>query len=324
MIQRYLADILYLNDELPEDNNVLYLIREELEEEGLEEESGNNDFFWEYLKGQQAAVVLISPIGVRDIEKVIGSTPTSELIAIARPHERENPVKKFYARPEYWKQDLKEIAHDISFSEYLILRVLNIEFIAKLLDKVKYGSIETVKELEGTKESQDKEVGTQQSKLPPDTKWQDITIRFIDNDDNVEISTKSSSYMANYQEMGFENRKTKRPNLQWKFLQLLAIQKGELRWKTDLDTSVKERNSFKKKVQSLSDTLENYFQIKEPLFYSYRKEKAYKIKINLIRPSDRQESTRQQKDKIGSEVKEYLDENAPSVYEEPNKYDDNY
>lgn len=325
-VKRYLEDIVYLQKEWLANEDMLFMIEEEIPgETSTPRMWGNNENFWGYLEKQKVLKDLYM-FDTEDLARIIKKNHPIQQIAIARIHGNEkSPVEKFFAQSETWKEDLGKIMEasverlrsDTHEKPYILLKIFDLKPIEKLLESIKPSK-------ENVQHSMEIERGEVRSiKLPPNTRWQDITMRFLDKD-NIEITTKDFARTANFKEVGFEDKKTKRPNLQWKFLQLLAMQKGELRWETDLDTSVKERDRFKKKVQILSDTLENYFQIKEPLFYSYRKEKAYRIKINLIRPSDYQESAQQQKDKIGSEVKEYLDKNAPSVYEEPNKYDDNY
>lgn len=142
--------------------------------------------------------------------------------------------------------------------------------------------------------------------LPPGTKWGNITIRFIDND-NVEITAGDLICTRNYQEMGHEDRKQKRPDKQWQFLQLLSLQGGELSWDNNQKMSLKDIDAVKKKKQRLSDALKNCFGIKEDPFYSYRKEGAYRIKINLIsEPTENKES-----DELGLE--EAYKNQTPSV-----------
>jgi hypothetical protein len=111
-------------------------------------------------------------------------------------------------------------------------------------------------------------------------KWEDITIKFLNND-YVYIQIKDKVINSNFLLMGFENEKTKKPNNQWKLLKILSDNNGILDWgKTKF---IKERYSFKKRKQLLSDDLKRYFQIEndEP-FYDYKKEGEYRIKINLV------------------------------------------
>jgi hypothetical protein len=113
-------------------------------------------------------------------------------------------------------------------------------------------------------------------KLPPDTRWEDITIKFLDGH-NVVITAKGFRIETDFKRMGFENRKNRKPNKQWLFLQLLSIKRGGITW-NDPDAD----ETFKKKKQLLSQTLKAYFQMYEDPFLPYRQEKAYKIRINLI------------------------------------------
>lgn len=109
-----------------------------------------------------------------------------------------------------------------------------------------------------------------------DLKWQSITIKFIDGI-NVLISSGDLKYKANYKDMGFEDSRKLKPNTQWEFLKILARNNGSISWDN------KEANPIiKKHKQLLSKKLQIFFQINEPPFYPYQKEKAYRIKINLI------------------------------------------
>ena len=117
-------------------------------------------------------------------------------------------------------------------------------------------------------------------KLPPNTKWKDITIKFLDGE-VVEITAPAFSTKANYKEMGLQDDRTQKQNKQWKLLQLLAEKHGALSW---LDRQA--TTSIKKKKQLLSDTLKAYFSIDEDPFFPYKKVNAYKIKMNLIPESD--------------------------------------
>lgn len=120
--------------------------------------------------------------------------------------------------------------------------------------------------------------------LPNDTRWEHMTIKFL-NEDKVEITLADKpdfKHIETFDKMGFENSKKHTPNMQWKLLQLLAMKNGELSWQNNYDLSKKDVDAVKKKKQKLSDALQKYFQIEEDPFFSYRTEKAYKIKINLI------------------------------------------
>jgi len=113
-------------------------------------------------------------------------------------------------------------------------------------------------------------------KLPPNTKWEDITLKFLDGH-NALIKAKGLKARVDYKEMGFEDKKTRLPNRQWKLLYFLAESRGELTWKDS------EANQLiKKKKQLLAQALKAYFQIDEDPFLPYKQEKAYKIKIRLI------------------------------------------
>jgi hypothetical protein len=120
--------------------------------------------------------------------------------------------------------------------------------------------------------------------LPDNTKWEHITIKFLNGSD-VEITLANDptyKHTDSFDKMGFEDSKKHAPNKQWELLQLLSIKDGELSWENNYHLNQKEIFSIKKKKQKLSDALQRYFQIYEDPFFSYRTERAYKIRLNLI------------------------------------------
>jgi hypothetical protein len=113
-------------------------------------------------------------------------------------------------------------------------------------------------------------------KFPADTKWEDITIQFL-NGQEVIIKVRDSIFQITYEGLGFQDERRKLPNKQWEFLKDLSEAGGEISWR-----NARASAKGKKQKQLLADTLKAYFQIDEDPFYPYKKEKAYKIKINLI------------------------------------------
>lgn len=143
-------------------------------------------------------------------------------------------------------------------------------------------------------------------KLPDNAVWEKLAIKFLDGHyvlikyDNKEIAKR------NYKEMGFEDERINKPNLQWELLEKIAKDYGEISRSTELSKDEKEKlkgvfpqnleddinqyknysiksvpNKYKKRKQELSDALEKYFQIDGKPFYDYQKIKCYKIKIKL-------------------------------------------
>lgn len=145
-IKRYLEDTSYLYNRWPADrdnDNAIYLVKEEIDGEGMNQWS-NSDNFWEYLRERQAAMVYpwYFDIDVKKNKKANGKKSTLKLIAIARIHEKsKNPIEEFYAS----KQDLEKIEQ--LTTEYKqgskhvklfeCLKVFNIGFIRELADKIK-------------------------------------------------------------------------------------------------------------------------------------------------------------------------------------------
>ena len=114
------------------------------------------------------------------------------------------------------------------------------------------------------------------AKFPSDLTWEEITIRFLNRDD-VLIKFRDKTLQTDYEGMGFKDHKTKSANRQWVMLYYLAENSGEVSWK-DSGASLK----LKPQKYLLSKKLRSYFGISTDPFFSYRKEKSYRMKINLI------------------------------------------
>lgn len=113
-------------------------------------------------------------------------------------------------------------------------------------------------------------------KLPNDFKWENMIIKFRDGH-NVQIVAGEHITTANYKEMGFEDSKQLKPDSQWIFFKGLSTRNGELAWGDKM-----AKLNIKSKKYLLSKALKEYFGMRENPFYSYRKEKAYRIKIRLV------------------------------------------
>ena len=124
-------------------------------------------------------------------------------------------------------------------------------------------------------------------KLPSGTKWEHITIQFLDYE-KVKIQAPDKFIkVADFRKMGFENLKNGRPNMQWKLLYDLSRYRGDLSWtittyRKKVDSHPLSTPKIRKQIQRLSDTLKEYFNINEPPFYDYIKFEAYKTKFFLL------------------------------------------
>ena len=156
-------------------------------------------------------------------------------------------------------------------------------------------------------------------KFPANTKWEHISIQFL-NEHEVIVRVKNETHQTTYEAMGFQDEKKKLPNKQWQFLRLLAFKNGEISWENNRDLSLQQINSIKKQKQLLTEALKAYFQIYEDEpFYDYKKEKAYKIKLNLIPESNTKTTPNEQElfkedDELG--IKESYKKQTPEIYEE--------
>jgi len=124
-------------------------------------------------------------------------------------------------------------------------------------------------------------------KLPIDTKWEHITIQFLDYD-KVKIQAPNKfNKVVNFRKMGFENQKNGKPNKQWELFYNLARYRGDLSWtittyRKKFDSHPLSTPIIRKQIQRLSNTLKEYFNINDAPFYDYTKIGAYKTKFSLL------------------------------------------
>lgn len=116
--------------------------------------------------------------------------------------------------------------------------------------------------------------------VPQGLSWGDVSIRFLD-EESVEIRAGGKPLGAKrFSVLGFENKKTKRPNTLWITLLALGRKDGELSWNTK-DHSGGITFEEKKNISLLRKRLNNLFEIFDDPFYPYEKEKAYKAKFAI-------------------------------------------
>lgn len=113
-------------------------------------------------------------------------------------------------------------------------------------------------------------------KIPAGTTWKNIIIQFTDSN-YVNIQVAGHSHPTGYADMGFVDKRTSKPTIQWGLLSLLAKGGGELpNSSSDVD------DSYKKHKQILSDKLKDYFNLESDPFEPYKS--GYKTKITLVPP----------------------------------------
>lgn len=118
-------------------------------------------------------------------------------------------------------------------------------------------------------------------KLPSGTMWENVIIKFID-DETVYIDVKKLSHTTTFADMGFAGPgKNPKPDVQWVFLKVLALQNGELSIK---DKAANEK--YRKQKELLTKGLREYFSIDYDPFHPYQVNNSYKIKLTLIPPQN--------------------------------------
>lgn len=117
-------------------------------------------------------------------------------------------------------------------------------------------------------------------KIPAGTKWENIAICFID-ENNVEIRVAGFVETQGYASMGMSDNRDGSPNEQWQLLKVLANCAGII------TASMPEaRDEYKKQKQLLSDILKNYFSTDIAPFHTYSKKQGYRTKFTVFVKKD--------------------------------------
>jgi hypothetical protein len=112
--------------------------------------------------------------------------------------------------------------------------------------------------------------------IPTGLRWEDIGIKFQDSE-TVRIKAKEWVQTVTFRDMGFEDKRNRKPNEQWELLLLLSEKHGQMSWERS-DAKPK----WKKTKQRLSDSLKLYFEIEDDPFLPYSIEGQYKVKFKLL------------------------------------------
>lgn len=143
----------------------------------------------------------------------------------------------------------------------------------------------------------------------PDTKWEQIIIRFIDGH-NIEISVHKTKIRTDYKVLGFENKRALKPNTLWELLKDISENNGEIFWGDRIAS-----DKIKKQKENLSKSLKKCFKINDDPFYLYNKERGYRIKLKFA--SDPIEIIKEKKggshDKRFDDIDDYLKSCTPSI-----------
>lgn len=146
-------------------------------------------------------------------------------------------------------------------------------FIQQTTQKVEITSIPTIHTIAEKSTSQTNKFPF---KIPAGTTWQSIIIQFTDSN-YVNIQVAGHSHPTGYADMGFVDRRTNKPTIQWGLLSLLARGGGELP-----NSSSDASDNYKKHKQLLSEKLKGYFNIESDPFEPYKG--GYKTRMTLVPP----------------------------------------
>jgi len=113
----------------------------------------------------------------------------------------------------------------------------------------------------------------------PDLRWEEVSIAFISNE-AIKVRARGQLREYRFNQIGFENQISGKPNRLWLLLQAFGLRGGQLSWQ-DLSSTGMTANQVQSNVKRLRKILRNFMGIENDPFHPYRKVKAYEAKFTL-------------------------------------------
>lgn len=214
------------------------------------------------------------------LKSFIKDTSKIQEMVISATKMLEPTFKRLTLQQDLIKAVSDRESYTISFPTLHLATVKDKEYTKREMEDIVQLAIEKTIKLERERNNRLNNKTDAHKKFQSKLSWTDIIIKFKDRH-NVQILAGKDIYVVNYKEMGFENSKNLKPNVQWIFLEILSNNNGAISWK---DSNANDL--IKKKKQLLAKGLKNYFNIDEDPFYRYSKQKGYQLKFNISPESE--------------------------------------
>lgn len=111
--------------------------------------------------------------------------------------------------------------------------------------------------------------------VPKGINWGDVSILFI-SDEDVEIRAINSLGVKNFEVLGFMDKRSRKPDLEWTALKSFALCSGSISW-----NEKRASPTLKSRVKILRKRLRELFGIKEDPFQPYRRLRGYEVKFKI-------------------------------------------
>jgi hypothetical protein len=112
---------------------------------------------------------------------------------------------------------------------------------------------------------------------PPNAGWLDVKIEFL-SDERIQVTVKNVTETRNYAEMGFDDRRTQKPDLAWLLLRRFAEHQGTISSEIEAgDRWVK----VEPRVAKIRKRLRGLFGLDSDPFAPYRDTQSYRAKFRI-------------------------------------------
>ena len=117
----------------------------------------------------------------------------------------------------------------------------------------------------------------------PVSSWEALEIKFVTEQQVILIANEASGVKradATFVELGFINKKTKKPTVAWYFLYALAVNAGVI---SPSNVTGYSRNKLAKHKQELKEQMQKVFRLDSDPFQEYSTNRQYEAKFSVSR-----------------------------------------
>jgi len=129
-----------------------------------------------------------------------------------------------------------------------------------------------------------KEIDVDRFPSPPDLCWEEVSMAFV-SDQEIKVKARDQLKKFKFDQIGFEDKRSGKPNRLWFFLQVFAAIGGQLSWQ-DLSSTGMTANQVQSNVKRLRKILRNFMEIEDDPFEPYYKVKAYQTRFTITGDAD--------------------------------------
>jgi len=210
----------------------------------------------------------------------------------------ENLFKEFFGSPVviepdefrrhfHYSWDKKVLPSKDLLGQAVHIKPTSLVSLEEVEDHIRITFAMALEKLEIEEHNQDEKTGKEsivKFPSPPDLCWEEVSMAFISNK-AIKVRARGQLREYRFDQIGFENKRSGKPNRLWFLLQVFGARGGQLSWQ-DLSSTGMTANQVQSNVKRLRKSLRKFMGIEDDPFYPYWKVKAYEAKFAITGDAD--------------------------------------